>query len=92
MKRISIKGFKAINKEKKMDLAPINLLIGPNGSGKSSLINSLVLSKGMFDVEIVDGPALFTPFIPNTSDLVIEELFPPRNFVYRFEDRLKNPF
>ena len=44
MKRISVKGYKAINNEKELDLAPINLLIGANGSGKSTFINSLVFS------------------------------------------------
>jgi predicted ATP-dependent endonuclease of OLD family len=39
---ISIRGFKAITKELKLNnLAPINYLIGPNGSGKSSVLEGI---------------------------------------------------
>jgi len=48
MKRILVKGYKAINKEKTVDLTTINLFIGKNGSGKCSYINSLLLANNSF--------------------------------------------
>jgi hypothetical protein len=89
MKRISVKGYKAINKEKKLDLAPINLLIGPNGSGKSTLINSLVLSKGMFNVE---NSNINNETKSKSNDILNREIFPKFNYAYKFADRLINPF
>ena len=79
MKRISVKGYKAINNEKELDLAPINLLIGANGSGKSTFINSLVLAKGMFNVKF-------------SNDYENINVYPKSIYSYDFSDRLINPF
>lgn len=48
MINFSVKGYKAFNKTKEFELAPINLLIGKNGSGKSNLINSILLFREAF--------------------------------------------
>jgi ABC-type lipoprotein export system ATPase subunit len=49
MKNIGIGGYKAINENIEIELAPITLLIGPNGSGKSSVINMLRASNKLID-------------------------------------------
>ncbi len=85
MKRISVKGYKAINNEKELDLAPINLLIGPNGCGKSTFINSLVLAKGMFKINN-------DTYAPKQDDKKKKELYNKFCYAYKFSDRLINPF
>jgi predicted ATPase len=41
LKRLSVRGFKAVKSSGYIDLAPLTLFIGRNGSGKSSLIEAL---------------------------------------------------
>ena len=92
MKRISVKGYKAINNEKKLDFAPINLLIGPNGSGKSSIINSLVLTKKMFVYENKQHNYDFK-FGKNIqpNDILNKAIFEKFNYSHKFSNYLLNP-
>ncbi len=91
MKSISVKGYKAINKEMNISLAPINLIIGPNGSGKSTLINSLLLSKGLLRAEINDSGTLFNS--QNTSsNYDPKDMYAKGKYNLAFMPRLINPF
>lgn len=90
MKRISVKGFRAINKEKQISLAPINLIIGPNGSGKSTLINSLLLSRGIFKPRLEDQAS--TMYFTNSNKYDTKGLYSKSTYDLSFMSRLINPF
>ncbi len=91
MKSISVKGYKAINKEKKITLAPINLIIGPNGSGKSTLINSLILSKGFFKREISEFGNFISSQTKNDK-YDPEDIYTKSQYELAFMPRLINPY
>ena len=91
MKSISVRGYKAINKEKDISLAPINLIIGPNGSGKSTLINSLVLSKGLLKDEINYARSYISSQIKN-SNYDPADLYSAGKHGFAIMPRLINPF
>jgi predicted ATPase len=46
-----VEGFKALGKRKKIEFAPITVLIGNNGSGKSSLIKSILTYPKLFNIK-----------------------------------------
>jgi AAA15 family ATPase/GTPase len=101
MKRISVKGYKAINSEKTVDLSAINLFIGKNGSGKSSFINSLLLAKGAFELELSQNSldsflSLPKDFFGNEygdeKSFVRKKIFPDYSYSHNFNKRLINPF
>lgn len=91
MKSISVRGYKAINKEKDISLAPINLIIGPNGSGKSTLINSMVLSKGLMKGEFYYSRSFINSQIKN-SNYDPSDLYTNGKHELAFMPRLINPF
>jgi AAA15 family ATPase/GTPase len=91
MKSISVRGYKAINKEKEISLAPINLIIGPNGSGKSTLINSLLLSKGLLKAEINDQRSFISAQVENPN-YEPKDLYSNGKYDLAFMPRLINPF
>ena len=91
MKSISVKGYKAINKEMNISLAPINLIIGPNGSGKSTLINSLLLSKGLLRAEINDLYSFWNSQ-ETSSNYDPKDMYAKGKYNLAFMPRLINPF
>lgn len=91
MKSISVRGYKAINKEKEISLAPINLIIGPNGSGKSTLINSLILTKGLLKTEINDAGSFISSQVKNPN-YDPKDLYSTGKYDLAFVPRLINPF
>ncbi len=43
--RITVGGFKSINKEQSLEIRPLTILAGANSSGKSSIMQPLLLLK-----------------------------------------------
>ena len=93
MKRISVKGYKAINKEKTIDLTAINLFIGKNGSGKSSFINSLLLAKNSFKLDLSKDSCHYPLNSSEINKNILEKNILP-NYAYsrKFNNRIINPF
>jgi predicted ATPase len=89
MKYFKLSKIKSFNEEKKIEFAPINLLIGPNGSGKSSLINGLLLSKTIINnqtARISSGWQFINGKLNNAS-----EIFPKSYNKIQLNNRISNP-
>jgi predicted ATPase len=88
---ISIRGFKAITKELKLNnLAPINYLIGPNGSGKSSVLEGI-----RFLLPSNKSPLFNSDYDAVAFDNIIPKLFGYKNFKdfdINMKDIFKNDF
>ncbi|WP_178930388.1 AAA family ATPase [Bacillus altitudinis] len=55
---ISIKGYKSINDEQKIELKPLTILVGTNSSGKSSFIQPILLLKQTIEESYDPGALL----------------------------------
>jgi hypothetical protein len=53
---ISIKGFKSLLEEQRLEIRPLTLLAGTNGSGKSSAIQPVLLLKQTLEAPFDPGP------------------------------------
>lgn len=73
---ISVKGFKSIAEEQRIEILPLTLLAGANSSGKSSLMQPLLLLKQTLEASYDPGPLLLDgPHVRFTSaDQVLTKL------------------
>ncbi|MBK9991212.1 MAG: AAA family ATPase [Verrucomicrobia bacterium] len=58
---VTFRNFKAL-RNTSLALSPFNLVVGPNGSGKTSLIQALLLLRGLTNLPIKDGHGTSPPF------------------------------
>ena len=63
--RISVAGFKSINKEQSIEVRPLTILAGANSSGKSSIIQPLLLLKQTLEASY--DPGVFRLNGPNVK-------------------------
>lgn len=65
---ISVKGFKSLAEEQRVEIRPLTLLAGANSSGKSSLLQPLLLLKQTLEAAYDPGPLLLAgPNVKFTS-------------------------
>ena len=55
---ISVKGFKSLAKESRIEIRPLTILAGANSSGKSSIMQPLLLLKQTLEASYDPGPLL----------------------------------
>ena len=55
---ISVKGFKSLAKESRIEIRPLTILAGANSSGKSSIMQPLLLMKQTLEASYDPGPLL----------------------------------
>jgi hypothetical protein len=66
--RIAVAGFKSIDAEQHIDIAPLTLLAGANSAGKSSIMQPLLLWKQTLEAPFDPGPLLLNgPCVRFTS-------------------------
>ncbi len=66
--KITLKGYKSINKEQSIEIKPLTILAGANSSGKSSFLQPLLLMKQTLEASFDPGPLLINgPIINFTS-------------------------
>ena len=87
---ISVKGFKSLAEEQRVEIFPLTLLAGANSSGKSSLMQPLLLLKQTLEAGYDPGPLLLDgPHVRFTSaDQVLTKLngqFVGKEFEIGFE-------
>lgn len=70
LEKITLTGFKSINKLIGFELKPINVLIGANGAGKSNFIDFFRMLRAMmcFDIAELKSPSL-AAFIKNKGEM-----------------------
>src|SRR5882672_11673502 len=70
--RLSIAGFKSINREQKIEVRPLTILAGANSSGKSSMMQPLLLLKQTLESPYDPGPIRLNG--PNAKFAKVDEL------------------
>src|SRR6266446_9483077 len=66
--RITVGGFKSINKEQSLEIRPLTILAGANSSGKSSIMQPLLLLKQTLEATYDPGALLLNgPNVKFTS-------------------------
>src|SRR6266446_6274232 len=70
--RITVGGFKSINKEQSLEIRPLTILAGVNSSGKSSIMQPLLLLKQTLEASYDPGPLLLNG--PNVKFTSAEQL------------------
>ena len=70
LQKITLTGFKSINKLMDFELKPVNILIGANGAGKSNFIDFFRMLRAMmcFDIAELRNPSL-AAFITNKGEM-----------------------
>jgi hypothetical protein len=71
--RIAISGYKSINCEQTVRIAPLTVLAGANSSGKSSIMQPLLLLKQTLEAPYDPGPLLING--PNVKFTTAEQMF-----------------
>ena len=71
---ISVKGFKCLEHESRVDIRPLTILAGANSSGKSSIMQPLLLMKQTLEASYDPGPLLLHG--PNVKLTSFEQLVP----------------
>ena len=70
---IAISGYKSVNCEQTIRIAPLTLLAGANSSGKSSMMQPLLLLKQTLEATYDPGPLLING--PNVKFTTTEQMF-----------------
>ena len=71
---ISVKGFKCLEHESRVEIRPLTILAGANSSGKSSIMQPLLLMKQTLEASYDPGPLLLNG--PNVSLTSVAQLVP----------------
>ncbi|MEW6130772.1 MAG: AAA family ATPase [Acidobacteriota bacterium] len=71
--KITVCGFKSINREQSIEIRPLTILAGANSSGKSSIMQPLLLLKQTLEATYDPGPLLLNG--PNVKFTSVEQFF-----------------
>ncbi len=71
--KITVCGFKSINREQSIEIRPLTILAGANSSGKSSIMQPLLLLKQTLEATYDPGPLLLNG--PNVKFTSVEQMF-----------------
>ena len=95
IKRITVAGYKSINREQSIEIRPLTILAGANSSGKSSIMQPLLLMKQTLEAPYDPGTLLLDG--PNIKFTSADQLFSRNargkrgnNLSVAFEDGLGN--
>ena len=70
---LTVKGFKSISTEQRIDICPLTILAGANSSGKSSMMQPALLIKQTLESQYDPGPLLING--PNVRMTAFDQLF-----------------
>src|SRR2546426_3991974 len=70
---ITVRGFKSLYNESRIEIRPLTVLAGANSSGKSSIIQPLLLLKQTLDAPYDPGPLLLEG--PNVTFTSADQFF-----------------
>ena len=70
---ISVRGFKSLAKESRIEIRPLTILAGANSSGKSSIMQPLLLLKQTLEASYDPGPLLLNG--PNAKFTAVDQIF-----------------
>ena len=74
IRSISVRGFKCLSEESRIEIRPLTILAGANSSGKSSIMQPLLLMKQTVEASYDPGPLLLNG--PNVKLTSVDQFVP----------------